>query len=54
MRILFYISSIEGGGAQRVLNTLANNLSSKLEHDIFVATNLSTEFAYHFEKKFNL
>lgn len=51
MRILFYISSIEGGGAQRVLNTLANNLSSKLEHDIFVATNLSTEFAYHFEKK---
>lgn len=50
MKVLFYISSIEGGGAQRVLCSVANNLS-KLGHDVFVSTNMSIDFAYCFDEK---
>lgn len=51
MKILFYISSLGGGGAQRVLWTMANNLSTRFGHNVFVATDLSSDIAYQFDEK---
>lgn len=54
MRILFYISSMGGGGAQRVLWSLANYLNSNLGYDVSVATNLSKSIAYPFDENIKL
>lgn len=43
-----------GGGAQRVLWSLANYLNSNLGCDVSVATNLSKSIAYPFEDNINL
>ena len=54
MKILFYISSMGGGGAQRVLWSLANYFCGKLDHNVFVATDLSSPIAYEFADKIKL
>lgn len=54
MKVLFYISSMGGGGAQRVLWSLANYLNSNLGFDVSVATNLSESIAYPFDDNINL
>lgn len=54
MKILFYISSMGGGGAQRVLWSLANYFCNKLGHEVSVATNLSSTVAYDFNENVKL
>lgn len=54
MKVLFYISSMGGGGAQRVLWSLANYLNSNLGFDVSVATNLSKSVAYPFDDNIKL
>ena len=54
MKILFYISSMGGGGAQRVLWSLANYFCDNLGHNVFIATDLSSPSAYKFADKVNL
>lgn len=54
MKVLFYISSMDGGGAQRVLWSLTNFFCNKLGHEVYVATNLSSTIAYDFNKNVNL
>lgn len=54
MKVLFYISNMGGGGAQRVLWSLANYLNSNLGFDVSVATDLSKTIAYSFVDNINL
>lgn len=55
MKILFFITSMGGGGAQRVLCSLANYLCAKLGFEVYVATNLSsTLIAYSFDENIKL
>lgn len=54
MKILFYISSMGGGGAQRVLWSLANYFCKINGHEVSVATNLSTSTAYSFDNRVKL
>ena len=49
MKILFFISSMEGGGAQRVLWSLANYFCQKVGYDIFVVADFSSTIAYDFD-----
>lgn len=50
MRLLFYIHSLCGGGAERVLCTLANSLVDK-GYEIIIATNNDTKSAYKLDKR---
>lgn len=54
MKILFYISSMQGGGAQRVLWSLANYFTSHYGFQVSVATNLSATVAYDFNHNVRL
>lgn len=54
MKILFYISSMGGGGAQRVLWSLANYFCDNLGYNVFIATDLSSPIAYEFADKVKL
>lgn len=45
MKILFFISSLRGGGAERVCSTLANEFSRK-GHDVYVAFNMNQPAVY--------
>lgn len=54
MKILFFISSMEGGGAQRVLWSLANYFCQKVGYDIFVVADFSSTIAYDFDEKVRL
>ena len=44
MKILFYISTIRGGGAARVMTNLANELS--LDNEVYFVTNFSSNHEY--------
>lgn len=48
MKILFYISTIRGGGAARVMVNLANALVD--EHEVFLITNFPSEHEYKLKK----
>lgn len=45
MKLLFYIHSLKGGGAERVLCTLANRFAEN-GYDIYIATDTSQKCAY--------
>ncbi|WP_299576283.1 glycosyltransferase family 4 protein [uncultured Sunxiuqinia sp.] len=45
MKVLFFISSMRGGGAERVMSILCNHLTNR-GHEVFLATNTSIPFAY--------
>lgn len=45
MRILLFISSMESGGAERVMAILCNKLAER-NHEIYLATNTDRPFAY--------
>lgn len=45
MKLLFYISSMQGGGAERVMSVLCNELADK-QYEIYLATNTKIPIAY--------
>lgn len=45
MKLLFFISSMQGGGAERVISILCNSLSER-GYEVFLATNTDKPFAY--------
>ena len=56
MRILFYISTIRGGGAARVMINVANGLSKK-DHVVLFVTNFPADLEYELEssiRRYNL
>ena len=53
MKILFVIGSLSGGGAERVLCMLANELT-KRKYEVFIATNTEAPIAYQFNKSIEL
>lgn len=50
MKLLFFISSLKGGGAERVLSTVCNELA-KRGHEVYLATNLNAPVVYDLEKR---
>ncbi|GHE38919.1 glycosyltransferase family 4 protein [Sphingobacterium griseoflavum] len=50
MKLLFFISSLRGGGAERVLSTVCNELVDR-GHDVFLVTNLRINFAYDIDPR---
>ena len=55
MRILFYISTIKGGGAARVMTNLANCFAndSDLNAEVFLLTNLTADGEYTLSENVN-
>ncbi|MBD0778097.1 glycosyltransferase family 4 protein [Maribacter sp. ANRC-HE7] len=53
MRLLFFISSLNGGGAERVMATLCNQLATSND-EIHLATDTKIPFAYKLESCINL
>ncbi|GAA0881347.1 glycosyltransferase family 4 protein [Algoriphagus jejuensis] len=53
MKIVFFISSLRGGGAERVMTILCNNLVER-GHQIFLITDLREEIKYHVDNRINL
>lgn len=53
MKLLFFISSLRGGGAERVLQLVANELSNR-GHHISIATNTDMPFAYEINEKVDI
>lgn len=49
MRLMFFISSLEGGGAERVMATLCNELANR-GHEVYLATSKQISFAYELDK----
>lgn len=49
-KYLFYIQSMIGGGAERVMSTLINSYSNR-GVDVFLATNTALPFAYDIDKE---
>ena len=48
MKVLFIIGSLSGGGAERVLSMLTNELI-KRGYEVFIATNTNVPIAYQFD-----
>lgn len=53
MKVLFYIQTMEGGGAARLLSILANNLVER-GYEITIANNLHVKIAYPLSKRIKL
>lgn len=53
MRLLFYISGLSGGGAERVMVILCNELVQR-GYEIYLATNTKRFFAYKLDEKINI
>lgn len=53
MKLLFFIESMDGGGAERVMAIVTRALSAR-GHSIYLATNLSKKFAYQTDESINL
>lgn len=51
MKLLFYIHGITGGGAERVLSSLVNELANRGDYLITLATNTNESFAYSIDNK---
>lgn len=50
MRLMFFISSLEGGGAERVMANLCNELVNR-GHEVYLATSKQISFAYELDKR---
>ena len=50
MKLLFYIGNMKGGGAERVLANIVNELA-KREHEIGLVTDTSIPFAYEVDER---
>lgn len=50
MRLMFFISSLEGGGAERVMSILCNELVDR-DHEVYLATNKKIPFAYELDNR---
>lgn len=53
MKLLFYIHSLKGGGAERVLCTLANRFA-EIGYEVYIATDISRECAYELHDSIKL
>ncbi len=53
MKLLFYISSIRGGGAERVIIVICNKLVER-GYEIYLATNLKIPFVYEPDERIKL
>lgn len=53
MKLLFYIASLKGGGAERVMSILCNELIRK-GYDIYLATNTRQAFAYELDERIHV
>lgn len=53
MKILFYIQTMEGGGAARLLSLIANELVER-DHEIIIANNLNFKISYHLSDRIKL
>lgn len=53
MKLLFFIGSLVGGGAERVLAIVSNELAER-GHDVYIATNNNIPFAYELHKNINV
>lgn len=53
MKLLFFIASLRGGGAERVLQLVANELSNR-GHHISIATNTDMPFAYDISERVDI
>lgn len=50
MRLLFFVSSLRGGGAERVLSTICNSLCER-GYEIYLATNLDAPIMYEIDRR---
>ena len=52
MRLLFFIHAISGGGAERVLATVVNELVNE-SNELFLATDIKEDFAFRIDERVN-
>lgn len=50
MRLLFFIGSLAGGGAERVMVIICNELAER-GHEVYLATNIDIPFAYELDDR---
>lgn len=53
MKLLFFISSLHGGGAERVMVVLCNELTER-GHEVYLATNIDIPFAYEIDDRIKI
>lgn len=53
MRLLFFISSLAGGGAERVMVIICNKLVNR-DHEVYLATSTQIPFAYEIDDRVNI
>lgn len=53
MKLLFFISSLHGGGAERVMVVLCNELTER-GHEVYLATNIDIPFAYELDSRVSI
>lgn len=53
MKLLFFISNMAGGGAERVMSVLCNELV-KREYEVYLATDINTPITYDLDVKINI
>ena len=53
MRLLFYISSMRAGGAERVMSVLCNGFAER-GNDVYLATNTEAPISYRLDEKVHL
>lgn len=51
MKILCFISTLSGGGAERVMSTVASHFASVFEHDVTIVTDTSKPIVYELSDK---
>lgn len=54
MKILFFISTLSGGGAERVMSFVTNSLAADSNNDIIIVTDTSKPIVYKFSDKVRL
>ena len=54
MKILCFISTLSGGGAERVMSTVANSLAEEFSHNVIIATDISKPIVYKISDKVKL
>ena len=54
MKILFFISTLSGGGAERVMSSVTNSLANVSNNDISIVTDTSKPIVYKFSEKVRL
>ena len=54
MKLLFFISTLSGGGAERVMSSVSNSFSNNPENDVTIVTDTSQPIVYQFSDKVRL